>query len=146
MCAGYFRLVVALKKDGKILVPSSTFDNESVRYEHRFSPFNSLLTPPSMPYSQYMEVYNVTAKMESSELYLSAARDFGRARQFFDSFSAMSGAGASTNGYGSPAEIATLITINKTNLVASSVLSKDASRGVEFDFKTHATFPLLKFV
>ena len=50
MCAGYFKLVVGLKKDDKISVPASKFDNESVRYEHRFAPFNNLLTPPSMPY------------------------------------------------------------------------------------------------
>lgn len=54
MCAGYFKLVVGLKKDGKISVPASKFDNESVRYEHRFAPFNNLLTPPSMPYRWVM--------------------------------------------------------------------------------------------
>merc|ERR1712029_24750 len=84
MCAGYFKLVVGLKKGAKIAVPANKFDNESVRYEHRFAPFNNLLTPPSMPYSQYMEVYNLTAKTDSNLLYLSAARDFGRARQFFE--------------------------------------------------------------
>ena len=42
-----------------------------------------------MPYSQYMEVYNLTAKTEGNILYLSAARDFGRAKQFFDSYLAI---------------------------------------------------------
>ena len=42
-----------------------------------------------MPYSQYMEVYNLTAKTEWNILYLSAARDFGRAKQFFDSYLAI---------------------------------------------------------
>ena len=84
MCAGYFKLLVGLKKDQKILIPIESFDNECVRYEHRFAPFNNLLTPPSMPYNQFMEVYSHTANSDSSGLYLMAARDFGRARQFFE--------------------------------------------------------------
>merc|ERR1712141_455757 len=84
MCAGYFKLLVSLKKDRKILIPVESFDNECVRYEHRFAPFNNLLTPPSMPYSQFMEVYTHTEKSDSTNLYLMAARDFGRARQFFE--------------------------------------------------------------
>ena len=39
-----------------------------------------------------------------------------------------------------------LVTVNKINLVASSVLAKDSSRKVDFDFGTHITFPVLKFV
>jgi len=39
-----------------------------------------------------------------------------------------------------------LATVNKINLVASSVLAKDSSRKVDFDFGTHITFPVLKFV
>ena len=89
-----------------------------------------------------MEVYNLTAKTETSLLYLSAARDFGRARQFFDSYLTMT---SSSGGGGVVTEIKTLITINKMNLVASSVLSKDSTRRLEFDFKTHATFPIVKF-
>lgn len=84
MCAGYFKLLVGLKKDKKILIPIESFDNESVRYEHRFAPFNNLLTPPSMPYNQFMEVYSHTERSDSNNLYLMAARDFGRARQFFE--------------------------------------------------------------
>ena len=39
-----------------------------------------------------------------------------------------------------------LVTVNKINLVASSVLAKDSSRKIDFDFGTHITFPVLKFV
>ena len=53
MCAGYYKLMVALKKGQKILTPNPQFDNEQVRYEHRFGAFACLLTPPLMPYSQY---------------------------------------------------------------------------------------------
>ena len=53
MCAGYYKLMVAVKKEQKIMTPNPQFDNEQVRYEHRFAAFASLLTPPLMPYSQY---------------------------------------------------------------------------------------------
>ena len=53
MCAGYYKLMVAAKQEKKILTPSPQFDNEQVRYEHRFAPFTALLTPPLMPYSQF---------------------------------------------------------------------------------------------
>ena len=56
---------------------------------HFFAPFNNLLTPPSMPYSQYYEVYQLSAHQEPNMLYLNAARDFGRARQLFESVSAI---------------------------------------------------------
>ncbi len=34
-----------------MVIPVDVFDNESVRYEHRFAPFANLLTPPLMPYA-----------------------------------------------------------------------------------------------
>ena len=37
----------------KILIPNPQFDNEVVRYEHRFGAFANLLTPPLMPYTQF---------------------------------------------------------------------------------------------
>ena len=39
-----------------------------------------------------------------------------------------------------------LVTVNKMNYVASSVLAKDSARKIDFDFTTHTTFPVLKFV
>ena len=44
------QLIVGLKKDNKISMPNSSFDNEAIRYDHRFAPFSNMLTPPSMPY------------------------------------------------------------------------------------------------
>ena len=53
MCAGYYKLMVAAKQEEKILIPNPQFDNEVVRYEHRFGAFANLLTPPLMPYTQF---------------------------------------------------------------------------------------------
>merc|ERR1712098_932389 len=45
MCAGFYKLCLALRREGKTLVPHPQFDNELVRYEHRFGAFAALLTP-----------------------------------------------------------------------------------------------------
>ncbi len=137
MCAGYFKVLVGLRKEAKILVPESCFDNEAVRYEHRFAPFNNLLTPPSMPYSQYADIYNHTADTKLVDLYGSAARDFGRARQIFESAATFGGSPMAPN-------LDTLIAVTKKNFVASAILAKDSGRKVEFEFETHQTFPVIK--
>ena len=70
-------------------------------------------------------------------LYIQAARDFGRARQLFESVASV----------GTPmTDLDILVSVTKKNLVASSVLSKDSSRHVEFEFEAHHTFPVVKFV
>lgn len=35
MCAGYYKMLVGLRSEGKTVVPNPQFDNEPVRYEHR---------------------------------------------------------------------------------------------------------------
>ena len=84
-----------------------------------------------------MEVYQVTAHQEPSTLYIGAARDFGRARQLFESVASIAPP---------MSDLETIVGITKKNMVASSVLSKDPSRKVEFEFDTHKTFPVAKFV
>ena len=36
MCAGYYKMLVGLRSEGKTVVPNPQFDNEPVRYEHRY--------------------------------------------------------------------------------------------------------------
>ena len=84
-----------------------------------------------------MEVYQVTAHQEPATLYIGAARDFGRARQLFESVASIAPI---------MSDLETIVGITKKNMVASSVLSKDSSRKVEFEFETHKTFPVAKFV
>ena len=43
-------------------------------------------------------------------------------------------------------EVATLITINKTNFVVASVLARDSKRNIDFDFSLHQNFPTAKLV
>jgi len=136
MCAGYYKLMVAARQEGKIMVPSPQFDNELVRYEHRFGAFASLLTPPLMPYSQYKEVLEHTEKATIKTLYTAASRDFGQARQILETVLSSV----------SDEEILNLITINKTNFVVASVLARDSKREIDFDFSLHQNFPTIKLV
>lgn len=39
--------------DGKVRRPQFELDSEQVRYEHRFAPFNSVVTPPPVHYIQF---------------------------------------------------------------------------------------------
>jgi len=90
-----------------------------------------------MPFTQYWEVYQMSVHQEPNMLYLGAARDFGRARQLFESVASI----------GTPmSDLETIVSIAKKNLVACSVLSKDSARKVEFEFEAHITFPVIKFV
>lgn len=135
MCAGYYKLLVGLREEGKTMVPDPRFDNEPVRYEHRFGPFGALLTPPLMPYSQYKEVVEHTTRAPVATLYTTASKDFGQARQILETMQATV----------ADEEVATLITINKTNFVVASVLARDSKRKIDFDF-THQNFPTAKLV
>lgn len=45
--------------DGKVRKPQFELDSEQVRYEHRFAPFNSVVTPPPVHYIQFKVVHSV---------------------------------------------------------------------------------------
>ncbi len=145
LCSGFFKVTVGLKREKKILIPCSTFDDEGVRYEHRFAPFQNLLTPPLMPYGQFLEVYEVNCNSTPADLYLSAATDFGRARQIFESVSNFGGT-AAVGLARREEDLKSLIGVAKNNLVVASILARDAGRKVDFDFAPHSTFPTLKLV
>ena len=56
LCAGFpSQALVAFKLQGKIRQPHSEFDNEAVRYKHRFAPL-SVLTPPQVHYHEFCEM------------------------------------------------------------------------------------------
>lgn len=71
-------------KDNRIPQPLSTFDNERVRYDHRFSPFFGLTTPPPVSYNQFKECRNFTLTRSSMNLYLDASNYFHRARTILE--------------------------------------------------------------
>lgn len=51
--------MVAMDLEGKIRRPRTEFDDERVRYEHRFAPLGQVSTPPLVPYVQFKEMTKV---------------------------------------------------------------------------------------
>ena len=88
--------------------------------------------------------------MEASrprDLYLYAATDFGRARQILESVYSFGATAADVRFIGSDnfgAELASLVAVAKNNLVVASILAKDPTRRVDFEFAAHPTFPSIK--
>lgn len=71
-------------KDNRIRQPLSVFDNEQVRFDHRFGPFYGLTTPPPVPYMQFNEYRAYTLKNTSQNLYTDASSFFHRARTILE--------------------------------------------------------------
>jgi len=77
--------MVALRQDDKIQMPHYEFDDERVRYEHRFAPFASLITPPIMHYQEFIEMTTNSKEQQSSvHYYLTGADLFHQARSFLE--------------------------------------------------------------
>lgn len=70
--------------DKKIPLPHAEFDNENVRYRHRFSAFNTIRTPAPVRYFQYKSVSDLTSIQQSSHLYEASAKSFQQAKQFLE--------------------------------------------------------------
>lgn len=71
-------------KDDRIPQPLSIFDNERVRFDHRFTPFFGLTTPPPVSYNQFREYRSYTLNRSSMNLYLDASNYFHRARTILE--------------------------------------------------------------
>lgn len=79
--------MVGFRLDKKIKLPHPEFDNEQVRYEHRFAPFASLLTPPPMQYAEFCDMTSLLRYDQpptSTNLYLSGCQHFHKARSLLE--------------------------------------------------------------
>lgn len=77
--------MVALRLDDKLQMPHYEFDDERVRYEHRFAPFASLITPPIMHYQEFIEMTTNSKEPQTSVHYYMAGADlFHQARSFLE--------------------------------------------------------------
>ena len=70
--------------DKKLPLPHSEFDNESVRYRHRFAAFNTIRTPQPVHYLQYKSIADLSFMQPSINLYIASARNFHQAKQFLE--------------------------------------------------------------
>ncbi|KAK9751818.1 Mak10 subunit, NatC N(alpha)-terminal acetyltransferase [Popillia japonica] len=140
MCGGYYKALMGFRMDGKLTMPHPQFDSEQVRFEHRFSPFQNLLTPPPV---QYPEFRNLTSPgryqqqpVDSMYLYIAGCKHFHQAKQLFETISPLDG------------EIPELLKISKTNFIVLKLLAgghkKESSIPPEFEFKINKHFPILK--
>lgn len=139
LCADYYKALIGLTMDGKIQQPKYDFDSEEFRYNHRFSQFICLTTPPPLPYAQYKDSTDVSRyepALSSANLYSASAKSFQQSRLHLENIASPTD------------EVQTLLKIVKTNFVVVSVLCKGHKRDnkapMQFDFSLHKLFPVLK--
>lgn len=80
--------LIGFQLEGKIRTPKhAKFDNERVRYEHRFAAFSSVSVPPPFAYNEFhmtrSQIRN-SASEDSGLLYLSSCELFHQARCLLD--------------------------------------------------------------
>ncbi|XP_077297193.1 N-alpha-acetyltransferase 35 isoform X2 [Arctopsyche grandis] len=137
LCGGYYKALVAFQNQGKIPNPISHFDNEAVRYKHRFAPL-SVMTPPLV---QYTEFKRITLRLRYENpiiLYLGGCKHFQLARTLMESIP------------NPDQEITDLLKVAKTNFVVLKLLAgghkSDSMTPPDFDFSVHRHFPIIKLV
>ncbi|XP_058830798.1 N-alpha-acetyltransferase 35, NatC auxiliary subunit isoform X3 [Topomyia yanbarensis] len=136
MCGGYYKALGGFIGEERIPEPLPMFDNEKVRFEHRFAPFATLSTPPPMAYSDFKLMKSYLLKSPAEELYASAAKHFHEARVLLES-------------YPNPdEEWHEIVKVAKTNFVMMNLLATGLNRQSkappEFDFSCHRYFPIIR--
>ncbi|KAG1949259.1 N-alpha-acetyltransferase 35, NatC auxiliary subunit [Pimephales promelas] len=141
MCAGMYKTMIALDMDRKVRKPQFELDSEQVRYEHRFAPFNSVVTPPPVHYIQFKEMsdlkkYNPPPR--SADLYMAASKHFQQAKLILESVTSPD------------AEVNRILKVAKPNIVVMKLLAgghkKETKVLPEFDFSAHKYFPVVKII
>uniref|UniRef100_A0A0L8HPX5 Protein MAK10 homolog n=2 Tax=Octopus bimaculoides TaxID=37653 RepID=A0A0L8HPX5_OCTBM len=125
--------------DGRMKKSKFEFDNEEIRYSHRFAPFVHFVTPPMVHYSRYKEMNDLSKynyERASTEMYGLACKQFHQAKTFYENI-------PNPN-----EEVQNLIKIAKTNYVVMKLLlsghKKDSSDPPEFDFSLSKVCPVIK--
>ncbi|KAM9823063.1 N-alpha-acetyltransferase 35, NatC auxiliary subunit [Syngnathus typhle] len=141
MCAGMYKTMVALDMDGKVRKLQFELDSEQVRYEHRFAPFNSVVTPPPVHYIQFKEMSDLkkyNPAPGSADLYLAASKHFQQAKLILE------------NVPSPDAEVNGILRVAKPNFVVTKLLAgghkKETMVLPEFDFTSHKYFPVVKIM
>ncbi|XP_008942410.1 PREDICTED: N-alpha-acetyltransferase 35, NatC auxiliary subunit, partial [Merops nubicus] len=141
MCAGMYKTMIAFDMDGKVRKPKFELDSEQVRYEHRFSPFNSVITPPPVHYLQFKEMSDLnkySPPPQSSDLYMAASKHFQQAKMILENIPNPDN------------EVNRILKVAKPNIVVMKLLAgghkKDSKVPPEFDFSPHKYFPVVKLV
>ncbi|XP_076465149.1 N-alpha-acetyltransferase 35, NatC auxiliary subunit-like [Babylonia areolata] len=141
MFGAYFKAVMGLQLDGKMKQPNFKFDNEEVRFSHRFAPFTCVSTPPMVHYAQYKEMSDLSRydrEPSPADLYGAACKGFHQAKCMLESLVTPTD------------EVQALLRVSKTNFVVMKLLvgghKKDSTDPPEFDFNQHRVYPVIKIV
>ncbi|PNF30562.1 N-alpha-acetyltransferase 35, NatC auxiliary subunit [Cryptotermes secundus] len=141
LCGGFYKAMVGFRLDGKIKLPHTEFDNEQVRYEHRFAPFASLMTPPPMQYAEFRDMTSLLRYEQppsSTNLYLAGCQHFHKARSMLETINTPD------------QEVSDLLKVAKTNFVVLKLLAgghkKDSTNPPDFDFTGHHHFPIIRLL
>ncbi|OXB64803.1 hypothetical protein ASZ78_010396 [Callipepla squamata] len=141
MCAGMYKTMIAFDMDGKVRKPKFELDSEQVRYEHRFAPFNSVITPPPVHYLQFKEMSDLnkySPPPQSADLYMAASKHFQQAKMILENIP------------NPDHEVSRILKVAKPNIVVMKLLAgghkKDSKVPPEFDFSPHKYFPVVKLV
>ncbi|KAK6492974.1 N-alpha-acetyltransferase 35 [Huso huso] len=141
MCAGMYKTMIAFEMDGKVRKPKFELDSEQVRYEHRFAPFNSVVTPPPVHYIQFKEMSDLnkySPPPQSSDLYMAASKHFQQAKMILE------------NVPSPDPEVNRILKVAKPNIVVMKLLAgghkKETRVLPEFNFSAHKYFPVVKII
>ncbi|XP_048729829.2 N-alpha-acetyltransferase 35, NatC auxiliary subunit-like isoform X3 [Ostrea edulis] len=141
MFGGYYKAVMGFRMDGKMHQPEFQFDNEEVRYSHRFQPFTSVSTPPYIHYAQYKDMSDMKRYEPDAtavNLYGASCKCFHQAKVLLESFQNPSD------------EVQAMIKVAKVNFVVMKILmgghKQDSTDPPIFDFTIHPVYPTIKMV
>lgn len=136
MCGGYYKIVAAFTKEERIRQPMPKFDNERIRFNHRFAPFSNLTSPPPIPYNEFKKTRSHHLRLSATELYLSASKHFHQARTILESMQ------------NPDQEMIQMIQVAKVNFIVANLLAnghkRDSKTQPEFDFSQNRYFPIIK--
>ncbi|XP_074992065.1 N-alpha-acetyltransferase 35, NatC auxiliary subunit-like [Calonectris borealis] len=141
MFAGMYKTMITFDMDSKVRKPKFELDSEQVRYEHRFAPFNSVITPPPVQYLQFKEMSDLnkySPPPQSSDLYVATSKHFQKAKMILENIP------------NPDHEVSQILKVAKPNIVVMKLLvgghKKDSKVPPEFDFSPHKYFPVVKLV
>ncbi|XP_040211448.1 N-alpha-acetyltransferase 35, NatC auxiliary subunit isoform X2 [Rana temporaria] len=152
MCAGMYKTMIAFDMDGKVRKPKFELDSEQVRYEHRFAPFNSVITPPPVHYLQFKEMSDLnkySPPPQASDLYMAASKHFQQAKMILENIPNQD---QEVRVLSLPDVLIVneILKVAKNNIVVMKLLAgghkKDSKIPPEFDFSAHKYFPAVKLV
>ena len=85
MCSAYYQAMRAFKLENKVKEPTEDFNDEELRYNHRFRVFEVFSTPPACNYKQFKQKDNQFINtVPIDKIYLNAQQHFEQAKNSYE--------------------------------------------------------------